>query len=344
MTHLLPEWPSQWGVLLAWPHDGTDWADLLPAAEVTYTAIAKAVLEREHLLVICRDTAHADHIRALLRNAGAALSRLQLRALPYNDTWARDFGPIVVTRQGELRLLDFTFNGWGNKFAASDDDALNQRLQWSAPLEPVALVLEGGSIDTDGEGVLLTTRHCLLNPNRNPSLDETAIEAQLKQALGVRDIWWLEHGHLEGDDTDAHVDTLARFCDARTIAYVQCEDAEDSHFPALQAMQAELEALATRHALRLVPLPMATAQYGNDGERLPATYANFLIINGAVLAPTYACETDEVALTRLQEAFPHHEVIGIDCRPLIAQHGSLHCVTMQLPEGCHPLPSSEGAL
>ena len=337
MTHLLPEWHPQWGVMLAWPHPDTDWARLLTAAESTYTDIARAVLAREHLLVLCRDEAHGAHIRQRLAEAGADLTRLHLHALPYNDTWARDFGPIAVTRDGSTRLLDFTFNGWGGKFAADQANAVNGRLTWSVPRESVDLVLEGGSIDTDGEGVLLTTRHCLLNPNRNPHLDEATISARLKEALGVHDIWWLSEGHLEGDDTDAHVDTLARFCDARTIAYVQCNDPDDSHYPALQAMQAELEALADRHGLTLVPLPMAIAQYDEDGERLPATYANFLIINDAVLMPTYACKTDAEALERLQGAFPRHEVIGIDCRPLIAQHGSLHCVTMQLPEGVCPV-------
>lgn len=342
--HLLPEWHTQWGVMIAWPHDGTDWAPILGAAEQTYVALASAILAHEHLLVLCRDVDHETHIRTLLAQHGADLSRLHTRALPYNDTWARDFGPIAVThthaaqreRSGSahgLVLLDFRFNGWGGKFAAEADDAVNARLDWQAPLQPVDLILEGGAIDTDGRGNLLTTRQCLLNPNRNPHLDQAGIEQQLRATLGVRNIWWLSQGHLEGDDTDAHVDTLARFCDARTIAYVQCTDRKDSHYPALHAMEQELKALATREGLQLLPLPMTPPLFDEDGERMPATYANFLIINGAVLVPTYQCESDDEALRRLAGAFPSRDVIGIDCLALIAQHGSLHCVTMQLPEG-----------
>lgn len=340
MRHLLPEWHPQWGVMIAWPHDRTDWAPLLRAAEQTYIALASAILAHEQLLVLCRDAAHEAHIRALLEADHADLSRLHMRCVPYNDTWARDFGPITVAcaasqqdAAAELRLLDFRFNGWGGKFAAHEDDAVNARLDWRAPLEPIDLILEGGAIDTDGRGNLLTTRQCLLNPNRNPHLDQAGVEQRLRETLGVQDIWWLAHGHLEGDDTDAHIDTLARFCDAHTIAYVQCTDSSDSHYPALRAMEQELEALASQHGLRLVPLPMTPPLFDEDGERMPATYANFLIINGAVLVPTYQCATDQVALQRLAGVFPNHNVIGIDCLPLIAQHGSLHCVTMQLPEG-----------
>lgn len=344
--HLLPEWHPQWGVMIAWPHDGTDWAPILDAAERTYVALASAVLAHEQLLVLCRDSAHETHIRALLTEQGADVSGLHMRAVPYNDTWARDFGPITVAHteagpggssapveDGELVLLDFRFNGWGEKFAADADDAVNARLDWRAPLQAVDLILEGGAIDTDGRGNLLTTRQCLLNPNRNPHLDQAGIEQQLRAALGVHNIWWLSHGHLEGDDTDAHIDTLARFCDADTIAYVQCTDRTDSHYPALHAMEQELKTLAAQENLQLVPLPMTPPLFDDDGERMPATYANFLIINGAVLVPTYHCETDEEALRRLASVFPRHNVIGIDCRALIAQHGSLHCVTMQLPEG-----------
>lgn len=333
MSHLLPEWHPQWGVLLAWPHADTDWGHILDDAEATYRSIAEAILAREHLLVLCRDSAHGTHIRKLLDAAGARTDRLHLHPLPYNDTWARDFGPIAITDNGQLQLLDFSFNGWGGKFAANHDDAVSAGIDWAVPLITDSLVLEGGSIDTDGAGRLLTTAHCLLNPNRNPSMSQTDIEAHLRQRLGVTEFLWLTQGHLEGDDTDAHVDTLARFCGPKAIAYVQCHDPDDSHFSALQAMQRELEEIAGTHALDLVPLPMAPAQFDKGGHRLPATYANFLIINGAVLVPTYASSTDALALERLRGAFPEHEIIGIDCRSLIIQHGSLHCVTMQLPEG-----------
>ena len=334
MRHLLPEWHPQWGVLLAWPHADTDWADNLTDAEATYTALAGAVLAREHLLVICRDGSHEAHIRSQLADSGAPLERLTLIQRPYNDTWARDFGPIAVQQDGAVTLLDFTFTGWGNKFDAQLDNALTASLPWRCPVSREDLVLEGGALDTDGRGLLLTTRQCLLNPNRNPELDQASLEQTLKQRLGVKQIAWLQHGDLEGDDTDAHVDTLARFCNPSTVAYVQCTDQSDSHYPALSAMQAELEALAAEHHWQLVPLPHAPAQFHRqEGYRLPATYANFLIINQAVLVPVYGCDTDEPALAQLRSAFPDREVIGIPCRALIEQHGSLHCITMQLPEG-----------
>ncbi|MCH8542756.1 MAG: agmatine deiminase family protein [Alcanivorax sp.] len=347
MSHLLPEWHPQWGVLLAWPHAGTDWAHILDDAEATYRSIAEAVLAREHLLVLCRDADHGAHIRQQLEAIGARTDRLHLHPLPYNDTWARDFGPIAITDNGQLQLLDFSFNGWGGKFPAADDNAVSAGIDWAVPLITDTLVLEGGSIDTDGAGRLLTTSHCLLNQNRNPSMTQAEIEAHLAERLGVHEFLWLTQGHLEGDDTDAHVDTLARFCGPQTIAYVQCDDPDDSHFAALQGMQAELQAISQAHGIDLVPLPMAPAQHDKHGHRLPATYANFLIINGAVLVPTYASSTDALALERLRGAFPEHEVIGIDCRSLIIQHGSLHCVTMQLPDGIfaarQPFTTDQGA-
>ena len=187
----------------------------------------------------------------------------------------------------------------------------------------------------DGSGTLLTTARCLLAPTRNPKLTQDGLEARLKELLGLDRILWLQHGHLTGDDTDSHIDTLARFCDARTIAYVACADPDDEHHAELKAMEEELRALraADGRPYRLVPLPWPRARYDDDGRRLPATYANFLIINGAVLVPTYDDPADGPALARLRECFPGREIIGVDCLPLIYQYGSLHCVTMQLPEG-----------
>ncbi|MEM1214393.1 MAG: agmatine deiminase family protein, partial [Bacteroidota bacterium] len=255
-----------------------------------------------------------------------------------NDTWARDHGPISVFEDGQLRLLDFIFNGWGLKFPANRDNLLTKTLHtWGIygdlPLEQVGLVLEGGALETDGQGTLLTTRECLLSPNRNPHLEQAALEEKLNETLGVDRFLWLENGRLLGDDTDAHIDTLARFCDAETIAYVHCDDPRDVHYADLQLMEQELQQFRTRRGTpyRLVPLPWPDACHAQDGNRLPATYANFLIINGAVLVPTYGLPQDQTALQVLQDCFPTREIIGIDCRLLIEQHGSLHCVTMQIP-------------
>ncbi|BAP13964.1 MAG: agmatine deiminase [Alcanivorax borkumensis] len=333
MRQLLPEWHPQWGVLLAWPDAQTDWADHLADAETCYLNILAALLDHEHVLMVCRNAQTHAHIHAQVAARGIDPQRLQLVIADYNDTWARDFGPIAIHEDGKTLLLDYTFTGWGGKFAADKDNALNAQLPWQLPLRSHALVLEGGALDTDGKGNLLTTRHCLRNPNRNPDLSEAELTAQLKEQLGVSDIWWLDHGELDGDDTDAHVDTLARFVDEKTLAYVQCQDPTDSHYPTLAAMELELQRLADQHDLTLVPLALPSAQYCREGERLPATYANFLITNEKILLPVYGCDTDQQALSALQSVAGSRCVEAINCRVLIEQHGSLHCVTMQLPQG-----------
>ena len=259
MRRLLPEWHPQWGVLLAWPDAHTDWADHLADAEQCYLDLLAALLDHQQVRLVCRDSHCEQRIKTLVAERGLDAARLQLIIADYNDTWARDFGPIAVEDNGSVELLDYTFTGWGGKFDADKDNTLNRRLPWQLPLHSPSLVLEGGAIDTDGQGNLLTTRHCLRNPNRNPDLSEAELSALLKEQLGVTDIWWLDHGELEGDDTDAHVDTLARFVDARTIAYVQCRDREDSHYSGLAAMEKELQALALAHNLTLVPLPLPCA-------------------------------------------------------------------------------------
>ncbi len=338
------EWFPQSGVMLTWPHDRTHWAPHLAAVETVFLNIARAVCAHENLLVVCRDKAHRVYVEARLLKNGCARERLHLAIAPADDTWARDHGPITVLDDGLPHLLDFRFNGWGGKYPHAQDDAINHALNTSAtfgntPMTPVNVVLEGGSIETDGQGTLLTTRRCLLAPSRNPDLDQAAIEQRLQETLGVRRILWLEHGALDGDDTDGHIDTLARFCDERTIAHVHCDDPGDRQYPELQAMKKELEQLrdASGQPYRLLPLPMPRARYDDASQRLPATYANFLIINGAVLMPTYDDPRhDEEARRIFEHAFPGREIIGIDCLPIIQQYGSLHCLSMQLPAGVLP--------
>lgn len=336
-TRFPAEWEEQDGVLLAWPHADTDWAPLLAAVEPVFVHIAREVCRRERLLVIAP---HAAPVKTTLTAAGVDLSRVTLVELPTNDTWTRDFGPLTILEDGRPVLLDFGFNGWGLKFACDQDNQATRRLAglgiWGAnPCRTVGLILEGGSIESDGCGTLLTTAECLLGPNRNPHLNRSAIARELAQLFAVDHLLWLENGYLAGDDTDAHVDTLARLCPADTIVFVACDDPADEHYAALQKMAGELRALRTRagEPFRLLPLPWPQAKYGQTGERLPATYANYLVINGAVLVPTYADPADEQALAVIGTAFPGREIVGIDCTPLISQHGSLHCVTMQLPKG-----------
>ncbi|SHF52442.1 agmatine deiminase [Modicisalibacter ilicicola DSM 19980] len=347
---LLPEWHPQDAVQLTWPSADSDWAPLLARIEATLDAMVVAITRYQRVLIGTPDQATHERLARTFHRLGVPADRLMLIEAPADDTWARDHGPIAVERDGQPVLLDYRFTGWGGKFPAERDDALTGRLRdagmFSAAVESRDLVLEGGAIETDGEGTLLTTEACLLNPNRNPRLDRQAVEARLNEDLGIERFLWLKHGHLEGDDTDSHVDTLARFCDVRTIAYVRCDDRADAHYPALAAMEEELMALRQRDGspYRLIPLPWPRPCFDpEDGHRLPATYANFLVINGAVLVPVYGDAADARALSRLATAFPGRDIVPIDCRSVIRQHGSLHCLTMQLPRGTlnRPDPTDE---
>jgi agmatine/peptidylarginine deiminase len=330
------EWYPQSAVQLTWPHERSDWAPVLDEVTECFVAIAREIVKREKLLIVCADEAE---VRRQL--GGVRHDRILFCEMQTNDAWARDHSGISVFVNGKPAVYDFVFNGWGMKYAANHDNLVTRTLFRSGVFDRGVdavnmqpFVLEGGSIETDGKGVLLTTVECLASANRNEYLNREQLEYHLKDFFGLRRILWLENGYLAGDDTDSHIDTLARFCDERTIAYVQCTDASDEHFDELQAMEAELQAFRTDggEPYRLIPLPMADRITWN-GERLPASYANFLILNGAVLAPFYGSDRDAVAKEALQKAFPDREITGIDCRVLIRQHGSLHCVAMQYPEG-----------
>ncbi|MDH5184177.1 MAG: agmatine deiminase family protein [Gammaproteobacteria bacterium] len=334
------EWEPQSGVQLSWPHAHSDWAPYLNEVEPVFVQIALHICKYEKLLLVCRDANHQQHVMSLLADADVDDERIQIHLLDSNDSWARDHGPISIERDGQPLLLDFVFNGWGNKFEAGLDNALTPALYklgafHGAKLEKHDFVLEGGGLETDGEGSLLTTRHCLLSPQRNPQYSQAEIEDLLKQTLGLKRILWLEHGHLQGDDTDSHIDTLVRFSDPSSLVYVACDDESDSHYEDLKAMEQELRAFTTEagQAYRLLPLPWPKPIYDDNAQRLPASYANFLIINGAVLVPTYRDLADQQALDVIKQAFPRHQIIGIDCLPLIYQYGSLHCVSMNYIDG-----------
>ena len=334
------EWHPQSGVMLTWPHPHSDWQPWLEQVEPVFSDIGFHVSQRQLLLVSCWDAQHQEHVERLLSERGAAMNNVRYYLVPSNDTWARDHGPITIINNDRPELIDFTFNGWGGKYESALDNAISRTLNThrafgDTPLTSVDLVLEGGSIESDGRGTLLTTENCLLTPTRNPALNKAQIESLLCETLGVERILWLSNGHLEGDDTDSHVDTLARLCNEDTIAYVSCDDPTDVHYTPLKAMEQELQQLRTAagNAYNLVALPLPKPVINADGARLPATHANFLIINDAVLVPTYGDPNDAVALERLGQCFSDREIIAVDCRSLIMQYGSLHCVTMQLPQG-----------
>lgn len=345
MHSILPaEWEPQSGILLFWPHANTDWKYYLEEVERTYVAIVDAIIQFEWVAIACNDLDQKRHVQSLFTHTPNYPDSIRIEVVPYNDTWVRDYGPIAVRKNGTMELLNFQFNGWGEKYDYHLDNQSTARLHQHAvfantPLTSVNFILEGGSIESDGQGTLLTTSRCLLR--RHPGRTINEITQQLIQFLSVARVLWLHHGHLEGDDTDGHIDTLARFCNPSTIVYSSCRRKNDAHYATLFAMEQELMQFtqANGNAYTLLPLPIPDPIYDRDGNRLPASYANFLILNQAVLVPTYADpEHDAHALNTLAQCFPEREIIGIDCRALIQQYGSLHCMTMQLPAGAMKNP------
>jgi agmatine/peptidylarginine deiminase len=334
------EWEPVGAVLMAWPRADGDWQPYLRAVRACYRELCAAVSRHAPVLLLsatpeptAQEFAHLDP------------GRLRVWGSPAQDTWTRDYGPITVLERqddgGESPLLlDFCFNGWGGKYQATGDNqatvaAWRQGVFGAAQLKPVELVLEGGSIESDGAGTILTTSTCLLSPGRNPQRSQAEIGLALSHQLGAERVIWLSHGALCGDDTDAHIDTLVRFCNPTTLAYVRCDDPSDPQAGPLALLEQELRELRTAAGLpyRLIPLPWPQARHApDDGRRLPATYANFLILNGAVLVPSYGDPSgDQAAQQALAAAFPCHAIEAIDCSALLLQHGSLHCATMQIP-------------
>lgn len=341
MYTLPPEWAKQSGVMLTWPHQETIWAETLPAIDAVFVRVASEIAKHEALVITCADEKHQAHITALLQQANVNLSRLRFHLAQSNDIWVRDHGPLSVLAKDQALLLDFTFNGWGNKYPADLDNQITRTLHLQTafdetPLQTIDMVLEGGAIEVDGLGTLLTTSSCLLSSSRNPKLTQTQITEKLQTLLGLKRILWLDEGYLAGDDTDGHIDTLARFINPNAICYVSCDDTKDEHFKSLKAMETQLQSFKNNEgeAYQLIALPWPRARYAAvDGRRLPATYANFLLINDAVLVPTYDDPADEKALKILTACFPDRKIIGIPSLAVIQWYGSLHCMTMQLPEG-----------
>lgn len=338
-----PRWPAEWepqaGILLAWPHSNTDWAANLSAVEGSYRELIQTILGFEDVyLIVANAAVRARASEVLGRGLAMYAGKLHFIELPYNDTWLRDSGPITLLDGHQPRWLDFRFTGWGDKFAADLDDALIAGMSADPrfahiPRQRVDFALEGGAVETDGAGTLLATWTCLAR--RHPGKSRAEVERILGQTLALDRFLWLSNGELEGDDTDAHIDTLARFASPERIVYQACESPSDPHFEALERMAVELSSLRTRQRrpFELFPLPFAPPIHADDGRRLAASYANFLIVNGGVLMPGYDVDTDLDAAEVLQAAFPDHDVVIVPCRPLIEQNGSLHCLTMQLPEG-----------
>lgn len=332
------EWETQQAVQLTWPHEDTDWKPILKEITDTYIQIALEIARHEDVIIVspCTDDAKkAIYPKATIDQ----WHNIYTLECDTNDTWARDHAFISLVGDDHNVLLDFRFNGWGDKFAADKDNAINRHLYQAGMIEGkyvdhLDFVLEGGSIESDGRGTVFTTTNCLMAPSRNQPLSKDDIEERLKQMLHAKRIMWIDHGNLTGDDTDGHIDTMVRTAPDDTLLYIGCDDTADEQYEELTLMEEQIKTFKTLegHPYRLIKLPMPRPIY-NDGERLPATYANFLVINGAVLYPTYnQPDLDSKAESIISTAFPDREMIGIDCRNIIIQHGSLHCCTMQYPE------------
>lgn len=329
MTYqLLPEWHLQHAVVITWPHPYSGWKHILADAERCFHDIASAITQYQRLLIICYNQAHQDKIKKQL--IALNQNNLSFINLATNDTWIRDYGPLTVKKGDELVWLDFTFNAWGSKFGSHLDNAINQALikhEWfrdDYSLQAVSYTLEGGAVEANGAGYFFSTESVIYNPNRH---NTESINTIAKEYFNCSQVNILKNGHLAGDDTDGHIDTLVRFYNENSVLYCEAKDKNDEHYEPLLKMYEELK----QTPFNLVALPIPDARYDSYGERLPGTYANFLIGNGAVYVPIYNCAQDAEALDTIKQCFKGYNVIGVDCNVLIIQRGSLHCSTMQIP-------------
>ena len=356
---LVPEYTAQIAIMIAWPHANTLWKNKLEEARITFADIIAAISLASTPWVLIPSEYSIHEVESyvnssLMKNNRALKFPIEYSICDYDDTWIRDYGPLTTSKidsygKMQLCLKNFIFNGWGQKYKFDLDNNVNSSLWNSGEFhlhylskihdiqsQPISLnktpcILEGGSIDSNGD-ILITTKNCLLNSNRNAHLSQKEIEDILHSELGINHIIWLNHGHLDGDDTDSHVDTLARFINQDTIVFQGCNEETDSHFFSLQAMKIELISAAQEFNLQLIELPFPKPCFDETGRRLPATYANFLIVNSHLLLPTYNCDADTIAQETLQKHFPDLKIIPVPCLTLIKNNGSLHCSTMQLPQ------------
>lgn len=323
----IPEWKRQTATIIAMPHKNSDWKPYLAEAQGKISEIITQIARFQRVIVLYWDN---NDIKTLQNKHNIILLKIHL-----NDSWCRDFSPITIKKNDKFVLMDFIFNAWGAKYASNFDNLAGEKIfkamqnyeffakKYTA-LKMKNFILEGGSIDSNGE-TLLTTTQCLLSKNRN-RLSKKQISQKLKKYLGVKNIVWLKNGFLEGDDTDCHIDNLARFIDKKTIVYVKCYDKNDVHFVALEKMEKELQKLP----FTLIPLPLPKAIYRNK-QRLPASYVNFIFVNRAILVPIFGDKnTDKIALSTLKKLAKNREIIPIYSNILLYQGGGLHCATMNV--------------
>lgn len=312
------EWEEQELIMLSLPHENSDWNEYLDDILFSYENFIKAMIPYEKVLLIGPNL-------DIFKQRFSKFQNVDFIQISTNDTWIRDYGAIDVINGRKTISYDFKFNAWGDKFKSNFDNKVNKILfknYFKTELKEIDLILEGGSIDFNGDGVMLTTKNCLLNKNRNSSLNKNKLDEILKNLFGLRQIIWLENGFIDGDDTDSHIDTLARFIDKNTIAYSISENPNDKEYNALLRMQEELR----NTQFTLIELPLPKSKFYN-GRKLGATYANFVFINNALIVPIYGDKNDEIVINRLQKALPNRDILGVDASVFIRQNGSLHCST-----------------
>ncbi|WJG09813.1 agmatine deiminase family protein [Aliiglaciecola sp. LCG003] len=330
-THtLLPEWAEQEAIILAWPDDRTDWKPWLASVRQTYKQLISAISANNTAVILLIRDGQIESAKQLL----AGIAKVLLIRADYNDTWCRDYAFLTCNGEDGLHPIEFQFNGWGQKFDANTDNQVNQTVLAPLcrnPLTSFSLVAEGGALEIDQNGHLLSTELCLTNPLRNGTLSLSGYEEQFKQILGATQVSILGKGHLEGDDTDGHIDTLARYTPTQGLVIQSCFNRpDDSHFVGLSDLVAECRHALPNHTIFELPLPHIVSE---DGERLPASYANYLINNQQILCPIYQQPEDDLALTIIQQAYPDYTIVAIDSLPLVQQFGSVHCISMQVPKG-----------
>ena len=331
------EWEPQQAIIFSWPHNQETWPVQMKGVLSAYAQFIKEVSATQKVWVLVASDQMETEAKRFLIQKCILNNNVEFHVIPTYDAWVRDYGPISVYAKSKLQFTSWVFDGWGGKYDEqySLDSFVPQKISQTKniPMNEIDFILEGGSIDSNGEGCLLTTKDCLLNQNRNATFTQTQIESLLCEKLGVKKVIWLE-AEIKGDDTDGHVDDAARFVDARTIVCVCEDDPSDDNFEPTQSLFRQLSSMTDQNGRPFVvhKLPMPDPVLFDD-MRLPASYANFLITNDKVLVPIYDCPQDQVALKILSELFHTRQVVGIDCRDIVYGLGAIHCLSMQVPQG-----------